>query len=228
MNDRELAFEYALGTLRGQARKDAEQRLREDPEFANAVAFWEQHMMAMQKPAALPTAASTWARIAAKIDQTVEVPRQTLRELLLLRWALALSLLFAVGLSSYSLFWRAPPTAPNASYAAVLLNQKGSASLTALTSADSKQLWLQWETVTVKPNRSLQLWAVSKRDGEARSVAIFSGTVQTGVALDEATARLIHDAAELLLTEEETGGSALDQPSEQLIARGVCVQLKRV
>lgn len=228
MTDSELAFEYALGTLRGQARKEVERRLQEDVTFARAVAFWEEHMMAMQKPGLMPAPANTWARIAARIDEPREAPGRSWREVLLLRWALAATLVLFVGFFGYTTLTRVDSVAPNASYAAILTDARGAATLTALTSVDSTRLWLQWETVPVKAGRALQLWAISKRDGEARSLAIFSQTAVAEIALDEASARLIHDAAELVLTEEEAGGSALDQPSDQLIARGICVRLRKV
>lgn len=225
MTDSELAFEYALGTLRGSERQAAEQRRREDPAFAHLVAYWEEHMMAMQKPVLMPAPANTWEKIAARIDAPHVPASRTWREVLVLRWALAASFVLFVGLFSMHTLTRLDSTAPNASYAAILTDTKGAATLTALTSTDGKRLWLQWEPVNVNAEQSLQLWAISKRDREARSLAIFAKTDVSEVTLDEATTRLIQDAAELVLTIEEVGGSAFDQPSEQLVARGVCVRL---
>ena len=225
MTDSELAFEYALGTLRGAERQAAERRRREDPAFARLVAYWEEHMMAMQKPELMPAPANTWEKIAARIDAPQAPASRSWREVLVLRWALAASFVLFVGLFTMNTMTRIDSAAPNASYAAILTDTKGAATLTALTSTDGKRLWLQWEAVSVNAEQSLQLWAISKRDGEARSLAVFAKTDISELALDEAAARLIQDAAELVLTVEEVGGSALDQPSEQLVARGVCVRL---
>lgn len=225
MTDSELAFEYVLGTLRGTERQAAEQRRREDPEFARQIAFWEEQMMAMQKPALMPAPPNTWDKIAAQLDTPEKKPARSWREILILRWALAASFALFIGVFSYTTLTRIDPALPNASYAAILTTSQGKAALTALTSSDNQRLWLKWEEVKVSSEQSLQLWAISKRDGEARSLAVFDQSGVNEVKLDEATARLIHDSAELVLTIEETGGSALDQPSEQLVARGVCVRL---
>jgi anti-sigma-K factor RskA len=40
--------------------------------------------------------------------------------------------------------------------------------------------------------------------------------------------RLIKDSSHLLLTEEDIGGSPLDEPSEMVVAKGVCVLLAQV
>lgn len=228
MNDRELAFEYVLGTLRGSERKQAEHRLKIDPEFARTVAYWEENMMALQPPELMPAPAQTWANIAARLESgqgtSEQVPRSW-REVLMLRWALAVCMVLFVGMVSYTSFMRVDSMTPNASYAAILTNANGSAALTALTSKDGKRLWLQWDTIAISADQSVQLWAISKRDGEARSLAVFADASVTQLPLDEASARLIHDAAELVLTIEEVGGSAIDEPSEQWVARGVCVRL---
>jgi anti-sigma-K factor RskA len=129
---------------------------------------------------------------------------------------------FVIGMS---LLPFAKNSIPNADYVAVLTARDGEAKLTALTASDGQTLWLQWQDVAVESDTSIQLWALSKRDGQIRSIAVFDSTSAKSLMLDQANLRLIKDAEKLILTSEELGGSAMDEPSENVIASGVCVRL---
>ena len=122
----------------------------------------------------------------------------------------------------------APLQTPNADYVAVLTDTDGAPQLTVLTSAGGDQLWLKWDEVVMAEDKNLQLWAISKRDGQIRPLGVFAQTDIRQVPLDVARLRLIKDAAQLLLTEEDIGGSPLDEPSEVIIAKGACVLLAEV
>lgn len=119
--------------------------------------------------------------------------------------------------------------------------------LTALTSSEGAELRLQWQngqtteqpmsgdkpSLTIQntaqnpipPDASWQLWARSRRDGQIRSLLVFSHQRNTQITLDQARLRLIRDAEDLILTREEAGGSPIDEPSDELLARGACVRL---
>ena len=129
-------------------------------------------------------------------------------------------------------YWLQPSSQLNADYVAVLTDEAGKARLTAITGADGETLWLQWghsngaATDSLPQEASWQLWAVSRRDGESRTVALFEGSTPGQVLLTETTLRLIRDASHLVLTLEEEGGSAIDEPSDDVLARGECVRLQ--
>jgi len=86
-------------------------------------------------------------------------------------------------------------------------------------------LWLRWEDELVKDASSVQLWAQSRRDGQIRPLHVFDQNNINQVALDETALRLVQDSEFLILTLEEEGGSSIDEPSDIVLAKGVCVRL---
>jgi len=216
-----LAFDYVSGTLRGPERRAAQQRLRSDEPFAQAVNFWEEQMMSLQTGESLPPKAETWDKIAAKLNRSPQKAKAPWWQWLSASaLAAALTVIALLGVRLYN------PAAMNPDYVAVLTNQQGQAQLTALSDLHDKQIWLNWESVAIPKGQSLQLWAISRRDGQPRSLVVLDNNA-TELALNDATARLIADASELWLTVEESGGSAIDAPSELVLAKGVCVRLHR-
>lgn len=218
------AFEYALGTLRGSERRAFERAMVQDPALAREVHDWEEHLMALQAPHAdRPPAADTWERI----EQRLVSGRPRRKRGLLSSWgwggAIA-TLLLVLALPTVLLWKTGAPQAPNSDYVAVLADTEGQPRLTALTLRGGETLWLQWNEYPQTAG-SLQLWAVSRRDGQARSLAVFDSAERRTLALDQAARRLITDAEYLLLTEEPPGGSPLDEPSDRTLARGACVRL---
>lgn len=217
------AFEYVMGTLSTQERAAFEQALKHDRELQQQVQFWEEHLMALQEnPGELPPKSGTWGQIEARIQPAPRAPLPRTPWYWL--FSLATTLVVAIGL------WLAPmlrSSAPAVDYVAVLTDTQGGALLTAFTTDADKTLWLHWESVEPVADSSLQLWARSKRDGQVRSLAVFDSTTKSRIKLNQASLRLIRDAQELLLTREEVGGSPLGEPSELLLAKGVCVRLRR-
>ncbi len=222
------AFEYVAGTLSPGERADYERQLEKSAEERALVAFWQEQLLQLDLlTPALQPAESSWAAIAAHIrPQRKEVDKPT--AFTWLAWvstSVASLLLLAVFFGPFR------NAAPNTDYIAVLTDTKGQAVLTALTTASNNRMWLQWEEqpqVTDSAsddNSALQLWAVSKRDGQIRSLAVFEkGQQLEELTLNETSFRLVSDSSFLILTREEAGGSAIDEPSAELIARGVCVR----
>jgi anti-sigma-K factor RskA len=123
---------------------------------------------------------------------------------------------------------RDPLQQPNADYVAVLTNDSGAPQLTVLTATGGAQLWLKWEAIEIADEKNLQLWAVSKRDGQIRPLGVFAQTDIQQLPLTVPQWRLIKDSSHLILTEEDVGGSPLDEPSDVILAKGVCVLLAQV
>lgn len=216
------AFEYALGTLRGAERAAFERALDRTPKLVREVHFWEEQLMALQPSGPdRPPAPGTWERIEQRVSES---PPRRRRFAFNWHWGAIAALLLMLALPL--LFWQpdGPPAAPNSDYVAVLADPEGQPRLTAMTLAKGETLWLQWEAYP-DTEGSVQLWAVSRRDGQARSLAVFDDPDRRTLALDQAARRLIVDAEYLLLTEEEPGGSPLDEPSDRTLARGACVRL---
>jgi len=228
------AFEYVTGTLRDEERQRFSTRLQHDPELQASVQFWEEQLMMSQPLKQRAPATTTWQQIENKIiaesssttadDASGDSASGWFAQLRFWRLGtLAIGFLWLLTLSFWGLDKGFQLNTPNTDYIAVLTADDGNPLLTALTANDTGQLWLKWEQMEIKPDTNLQLWAQSRRDGQIRPLLVFN-QLQQQYELDEATLRLIRDSSFLLLTEEEPGGSAIDEPSDVLIAKGACVR----
>ena len=227
-----LAMEYVLGTLSDEEREDFVRRLQSDDNLIQAVRYWEETLM--PAPEAVPVLApnpDTFKNIQAAINHhnhsSVEEALSHWWEKLL-PWKLISSAAFVMLLMVSTLllttYFQQGRTL-NTDYVAVLVDENDAPILTALTASDGHTLWLKWEQWKTPKNHSLQLWAKSRRDGQIRPLVVFGDSELKQVALDEATLRLIKDSSHLIITQEEVGGSSLDEPSEEVIAKGVCIRL---
>lgn len=225
-----LAFEYATGTLRGDERRMFEDVLKDDRKLGESVAFWEDRLMSRhtttvdRQPSQL-----TWDAIDQHLNpsenSTEEKSSLWSRYFSFQRLAFSFVFAWAVIMSTWVINNPTGNGYPNADYVAVLTNADDDALLTALTSKDGDTLWLRWEDELVKDASSVQLWAQSRRDGQIRPLHVFDQNNINQVALDETALRLVQDSEFLILTLEEEGGSSIDEPSDIVLAKGVCVRL---
>jgi anti-sigma-K factor RskA len=231
-----LAFEYVLGTLRESERDAFEQAMQRNYELRDAVSYWEN---ALVPETCLDDAIAPHPDTFKHIQQRIQNTRSSSSYKLelsgflnsLLSWKTASFALFALVLILGTLHippTTLPQTVPTNSpsdYVAVLLNNDNAPVLTALTTANESVLFLKWEEWQPLDNQSLQLWSQSRRDGEIRPLMVFNSEPKKTIEIDEATLRLIKDSSYLLITLEELGGSPLDEPSDIVLAKGVCVRL---
>ncbi len=221
-NDNILAFEYVIGTLRDSARTEFDKRIQQEPDLLQQVNYWEQELLLMQDLSEQrPLAEDIWPQIQKRITKVTRRKSVSWWNPIALVATLLVTVLVAVLFVSSSDFNNEFPV----DYVAVLLDEQGEPQLTAITQGDNRKLLLQWEALTLKEQQSLQLWAESRSDGQIRSLAIIQQTDLKSLSLSEANWRLIKDAKKLILSVEESGGSPIDEPSEQIIARGVCVRV---
>jgi anti-sigma-K factor RskA len=230
-----LALEYVLGTLRGEEREAFAKQLQSDDSLIQAVRYWEESLMpAPETVPALAPKPSTFKNIQAAINNqnssAIEEKSTNWWEKLL-PWkiissaAFAMLLVVSTLLLTTNLQQGSQDAILNTDYVAVLVDEGDAPILTALTASDGSTLWLKWEKWQTPKDHSLQLWAKSRRDGQIRPLLVFGDSELKQVALDEATLRLIQDSSHLIITQEEVGGSAVNEPSEIIIAKGVCIRL---
>ena len=215
-----LAFEYVAGTLRGNERDSFLNELANNEE----VRFWEEHLMSLQPGEQRVPAKGTWEAISKKVSPNSK--DEAKRRWSIMQWLtpfLAGSVL-AVVLAFVGVAPHFNKAGPNTDYVAVLTDAEGKAVITALTAEQGKSMWLKWEIDRIADDKSVQLWAKSRRDGEVRPLAVFDAPSITQIPLDSALWRLVTDAEYLILTEEELGGSPIDEPSSNLVAKGFCVR----
>ncbi|HTF96640.1 MAG TPA: anti-sigma factor [Cellvibrio sp.] len=227
VSDQQLAFDYVTGVMRGNERKRFAQRLQREAALQAHVSYWEEELMRLSdKEQVLRPDEQTWDKISALVNRT-----QVQSHHFWSRWfwqsvSAATCILFATFV--WLTYDNISPQQPNADYVAVLTDPAGAPQLTVLTATGGEQMWLKWETVEMPEDKNLQLWAVSKSDGQIRPLGVFDRTDIQQLPLTVPQWRLIKDSSHLLLTEEDVGGSPLDEPSEIVVAKGVCVLLAQV
>ncbi len=202
-----LAAEYALGTLRGGARRRFETWLRDDRQLGAAVADWQGRLAALaelQQPVTPP--ARVWEGIEGRLGPAVQ-PQwwQFWRTSAARPWGV---LALAAGAAALVLAVRlaAPPAAARQTQQIAALSDAQSQTAMVVT-ADTRHRRLQVrvaEDVHVPADRTLQLWAIT-RTGKPRSLGILPGNRSTDLALDaRATAP---DVALLAISLEPKVGS---------------------
>lgn len=231
-----LAFEYVIGTLEKGEREAFEQAMQRSYELQEAVRYWENALVTETcGQEAITPHPDTFKHIQKRIESirfgSSDKPNSLGFLYGLFSWKSASFALFALVVILGVLHVQ-PTSLPQAvstnttsDYVAVLLNSNNAPVLTALTTADKSALFLKWEQWQPLDNQSLQLWSQSKRDGEIRPLMVFNSQPANTIEIDEATLRLIKDSSYLLITLEEFGGSPLDEPSDVIIAKGVCIRL---
>lgn len=226
VNEPQLAFDYVTGVMRGSERKRFAERLQRDTDLLAHVSYWEEELMRLSdKEQVLRPEEATWDKIAARINRARPQERSFWSRWFWQSVSAVTCILFAtfVWLTQGNVALQQP----NADYVAVLTDEAGAAQLTVLTANGGEKLWLKWGDLEIAAEKNLQLWAISKRDGQIRPLGVFAATDGEELPITVAQSRLIKDSSHLILTEEDVGGSPLDEPSEAIIAKGVCVLLAK-
>ena len=232
-----LAAEYALGTLRGAARRRFERWLREDAALGLAVARWEARLAPLSAavaPVAPP--ARTWSAIARQLGG----PATGFWDSLAFWRGFAL---FAGGTAA-ALFmvtiFKAPPAplpapapivvrvpASDASvgYVAVLSDPKTEKPVIFVSAArDSDELSVRTLDPSVRvPGKSLELWALST-SGASKSLGLVSDEEKGALKLASTAESSLADVPKLAVSLEPKGGSPTGAPTGPVLFTGPCVK----
>lgn len=232
LNHDVLAFEYVTGVMRGEERVLFEKLLHTNENLAEQVRFWEEQLMQLSSDEVRAPAPDVWQNIKARINEKSERAESVgnTTSHFWSRWLIFSMSSTAVVILVGALFMFAPKpiSGPNADYVAVLTDPAGAPRLTVITAPKGAVLWLKWNEVKIADDKNIQLWAISKSDGQTRPLGVFSKADAEQLELTIPNYRLIKDAESLILTEEDIGGSALDEPSDIILAKGVCVLLAKI
>ncbi|GBL02899.1 anti-sigma factor domain-containing protein [Glaciecola sp. KUL10] len=114
------------------------------------------------------------------------------------------------------------------SYVAVLEDETERPQIVASTYGESKQLVLDIiDLPALEEDQTFELWVVSKTDQQVRSLGEVPRNEKSFKRmLSEAEWRLIKDSLSLKLSVEDEGGSAIGEPSELIVSRGLCIRLE--
>lgn len=222
---RRLVGSYTAGALCAAARRRFEVLRKEIPSLDRRTREWEQHLQPLADAVPeLQPRRQVWEKIDAHMSHHKAPERHRFwqkfsfeRGLAFVSTAAALVLMIVV---------LTPPQAPDIDYIAVLTDNSGEPQLVATASESAMTLDLSLLAEPPDANTVYQLWAVSKTDNETRSLGLLDGSKNSTRSLSENDWRLITDAQELLLTAEMRGGSAIGEPSDEVISRGLCVRLR--
>lgn len=213
-----LAAEYALGTLRGGARRRLQQLLPAHPTLAAAVRGWEARVHALATPLpALAPSPRVWQQLQARLFGAAEAPRRFWQRLAWWRGLSALAATACVALAV--LLLQPPPVQPPL---VVVLNgtPEGaalvSAGFVASVSADGRALVLKpLGTAQVADGRALELWVVPATSAP-RSLGLVSAQGATTVLRNE----LLKGAQALAVSLEPAGGSPTGAPTGPIVSVG--------
>ena len=222
-----LAAEYALGTLRGGARRRFEAWMYQDADLRNITAGWQQRLAPMAEFAGdVKPPARVWSGIERRLNLKGNSAQWRFwlhdnlafwRNLGLVSSTLA-ALLVVVLLSNR------PVDAPVISYVATLVDDKSQTAM--LLTADRTHRVLDARVVgaqTVASDRSLHLWAISKA-GQTRSLGVLPDNSRGKFALPDNA--VSDDVMVLAITLEPKGGSPFpDRPSGPVLWKGNWVRL---
>lgn len=211
-----LAAEYALGTLRGAARIQFEQKMQEDPELAAEVARWQEAFTQLdnQITPVIPPA-SVWKRIQHNLAlQPARLPAPAKRPVrAYMGWALA------AGLAALLLIPRllVQPEAPMP--VAILASSAGTQSGQWVVSADRSTHSLLLTPINaqnIAADRSLELWAIPP-GGKPLSLGLLNTQQPTQLAL---AAKMPDAGFTLAISLEPHGGSPTGQPTGAVLYSG--------
>lgn len=220
-----LAAEYALGTLRGGARRRFEGWLHQDADLRNIVAEWQQRLAPMAEFAGAVTPPKrVWTAIERRLglNQRAGAWKFWLNENLAFWRSLGM---VSTGLAAMLLVVVLTRTAdvPAISYVATLADDKAQTAM--LVTADARHRELEVRLLSDAPvaaNKSLHLWAVPK-SGRPRSLGVLAGNRGSFPLTDKAIGA---DVALLAVTLEPKGGSPdPNGPTGPIVYKGPWMRL---
>jgi len=233
-----LAAEYALGTLRGRARRRLERWMREDAALARAVAEWETRLapLAHAIPAVTPPA-RLWRAI---LDRLPPAPQAGLWDNLAF-WrglGLAASGAAAVLVAAVALLSPQPPVPAPAPvvlkvpstdmaevYLAVLSDPKTNKPLLLVTAgrhADQMQVRTLDPSIRVS-GKDLELWALPA-GGVPTSLGVVGDAERSMVKLASAADQSLANVPTLAISLEPKGGSPTGRATGPVLAVGPCIK----
>jgi len=211
-----LAAEYALGTLRGAARIQFEQKMREEPELAAEVARWQEAFTQLdnQIVPVLPRAAvgkRSPHKLAFKPARLPVPAKRPVRAYL--GWALA------AGLAALLLIPRLLVQPETPTPVAVLASSAGAQNGQWVVSVDMSTRSLMLTPLKaqgIADNHSLELWAIPP-GGKPRSLGLLNTQQPTQLALAE---KMPDPGYTLAISLEPRGGSPTGQPTGAVLYSG--------
>ncbi len=214
-----LAAEYALGTLRGAARRRFERLLPAHPALHDALSDWQLRLQALASPVQpVEPAARVWAAVQQRLFGP-PAPRPAWWQRLGL-WQGFSGVVAVAALALAVLVAQPVPVQPPL---VIVMNSTPQglevvkAGFVASVSADGRALVLRpLDRVTLAEGRALELWAVPK-SGAPRSLGLVATSSATTTVL---RASLLQDTSAFAVSLEPAGGSPTGKPTGPIVSAG--------
>ncbi len=238
-----LASNYVMGLLNPSVARRVDQ-LRAQPQYnalEQRIEYWEGKLSPLDDSTPeLPPKPQSWTIIQQRLNHTDNTehsssPQGILSKLQ--RWfspprlAMAFSIVVCTLVINTAFFETSSPELARGSlsYIAVLEDQQQTPQVVASSFSESKTLVLDILNLpALDDDQSYELWVTSKSDNQTRSLGeIPMGVSSIDKTLTTAQWRLIADSSYLLISVEEQGGSALGEPSDSIVSKGLCIRLAR-
>ncbi|WP_374567727.1 anti-sigma factor domain-containing protein [Ideonella sp.] len=248
-----LARDYAVGTLRGRARRRFERVLREAPQARPVVEAWQQRLarLAEAVPAAAPRDA-VWANIETRLFGQASPAPASQRQAAGWwgRWlpvgprsgpagaGLVLGVLAGAVLAVAALRWQPPwaakvgleaagPGLP-AAYVGILSDSQGNALVLASSRRQGQVLTIKWlqPTYQLPAGQVARLWALGKDGGPAIPVgALPAGPGPGTLQLPAASEAIFAKVDRLAVSLEPADAPPPAAPTQPFLAEGACAKL---
>lgn len=215
----QLAAEYVLGTLQGQARRRLEHMLPTHVGMREKIAYWEQQLGPLGSsltPQAVPEA--VWSGI----HQRLQPPRGiVVHGRFWQRWAWVST---AIAASLAAVLVLQPGTLPRSTEplrdVAILTSDSNEAHWIVRSNADHELQLSVLGRVTVASNKSLELWAIPA-NGSPQSLGVLTLTHgHATLALNAMQQQSVRHATLLAVSIETHGGSTTGLPAGPVIFTG--------
>jgi anti-sigma-K factor RskA len=219
-----LAGEYALGTLRGIARRRFETLLRNDAGLRRTLAQWEEQLAPLSDlidPVTPP--GTVWRGIQNRIARPQPTPRGAWDSLAFWRGMGIIAASLAFGLLLYVGIALQGERATQ--YVAILSDKNGAPMVLVQAKPSARDVTVRILTQpAVAADKALELWAVPK-EGNPRSLGMIGPARATTLPVSEEIARALQAYPALAISVEPRGGSPTGLPTGPVISSGPLVQL---
>ncbi len=201
-----LAAEYALGTLRGPARRRFDTWLAGDAALRSAVASWQGRFATLSelgRPVTPP--ARVWRGIERRLQPAPAIPWWQFWRIGAARPCAGLALAAGAAAVALAVLLAGRGEAPLPQQVAALTDKEAHTALVVTADAARRRLHVRVaQDVRIPDDRTLQLWAIA-RDGTPHSLGILANNRSADLALDQRA--IGPDVMLLAISVEPKGGS---------------------
>lgn len=221
--------EYVLGVLSADERRDLEQRLESDPDYALQLVAWQERLAPLisQVPEATPPA-FVWARIRDELGlpapavadtRSTTPPAGFWNSLALWRWLSASSL--AAVLVMATMLWNpvSEDSAATPLLAASLQLEGGQTAFTAMLDTEQKRMVVVPVASLELEGRVAELWLIAG-DRAPISMGLLPAQGAASMELPDDLLALAQVSSVFAVSLEPQGGSPTGQPSGPVVAQG--------